>query len=251
MKNRRGQVSIFIVVGIVVVVAILGTIFFSERKAGVIRHTSLNPRDVVESCVRNVVKVSIKKMLKNGGEIFPSQAISYNGDEWNYLCFQTDFYQGCYNTHPMLESQIAQQIAQDTSVGVQTCFNSMKEDFQRRGFEVNGGGTSYSITLLPGYVEVHLRKNIKISGEGGTQSFDDFGIRVQSPLYRLVQIARIIVNSESQFCNFEYNGYMLLYPEYNIRRIDYDGSKMYELTDRKTGDEFKFAVRSCAFAPGI
>jgi len=44
---------------------------------------------------------------------------------------------------------------------------------------------------------------------------------------------------------------MLLYPKWDIRRIDYDDSKMYRLIDRKSGAELKFAVRSCAFAPGI
>jgi len=67
----------------------------------------------------------------------------------------------------------------------------------------------------------------------------------------LVRIARDVVNSESQYCNFEYNGYMLLYPKYDIRRIDYSDSKIYRLIDRLSGDEFRFAVRSCAFAPGI
>jgi len=69
--------------------------------------------------------------------------------------------------------------------------------------------------------------------------------------FDLVRVARVIVNSESQFCHFEYNGYMLLYPEYDIRRIDYQDSKIYRVIDRRTGSEFKFAVRSCAFAPGI
>jgi len=249
--RKRGQVTIFIIVGIVVVVAILGIFFLGNKKGKIIKHTNLNPRDVVEACVRDVVKNSTYKMMQNGGEIIPSQTISYDGEQWDYLCYQADFYQGCYNTHPMLQSQIASEIKQDTSVGVQTCFNSMKSDFERRGFKVSGGGTFYSINLLPGYVAVYLKKDIKISGEGGIQSFDNFGMRVSSPIYDLARIARIIVNSESQFCNFEYNGYMLLYPKYEIKRVDYDGSKIYQVIDRRSGDKFKFAVRSCAFAPGI
>jgi hypothetical protein len=40
---------------------------------------------------------------------------------------------------------------------------------------------------------------------------------------------------------------MLLFPEFNIRRIDFDGSKIYHVVDRSSGDTIKFAVRSCAF----
>ena len=217
----------------------------------VVRPSDLGPRNFVTSCIREVVSDSIDKMMRNGGEALASQAISYKGEEWNYLCYQADFYQGCYNIHPMLEMQIEREIERDTSVGVQGCFNAMREDFEDRGFDVSGGGTEYSVDLLPSYVAVDLKKYIEISDEAGTQAFDDFGLEIVSPIYDLVRVSREIVNSESQFCHFEYNGYMLLYPKYDIRRVDYQDSKMYRVIDRWTGDEFKFAVRSCAFAPGI
>jgi len=119
------------------------------------------------------------------------------------------------------------------------------------GFDVESGVMRFSVDLLPGYVKIDLLKQVDISGDTGTQSFEDFGVEVVSPIYNLVEVARDVVNSESQFCNFEYNGYMLLYPQYDIRRIDYVDSKIYRLIDRRSGDEFRFAVRSCAFAPGI
>jgi hypothetical protein len=185
-------------------------------------------------------------MLRNGGEILPSRAIAYQGEEWNYLCYQADYYQGCYNIHPMLEMQIEREIVTDTNRGVQDCFDMMRVDFEDRGFDVSGGATEYSVDLLPGYVEIDLTKKISVSRGGTAQSFEDFGVSILSPIYELVQIARDVVNSESQFCHFEYNGYMLLYPKYDIRRVDYFGSKIYRLIDRRSGAEFRFAVRSCA-----
>jgi len=249
--RKSGQVTIFIIVSILIVFSILALIFLMGQEGDAVVPSDLGPRDIVASCVRDVVEDSVAKILRNGGEILASQAISYGGEEWNYLCYQADYYQGCYNTHPMLELQIEREIEMDTGVGVQSCFNAMREDFEDRGFDVTGGSTAYSIDLLPGYVDVKLRKDIEISGPSGSQSFDDFAIEIVSPIYDLIRIARVIVNSESQFCNFEYNGYMLLYPEYDIRRVDYSDSKMYRVIDRRSGIEFKFAVRSCAFAPGV
>jgi len=127
----------------------------------------------------------------------------------------------------------------------------MKNDFEDRGFNVGGGAASYSIDLMPGYIEVNLEKRVEISRDGDSQVFEDFDSRIVSPIYELVRVARDVVNDESQFCNFEYNGYMLLYPEFDIRRIDYRNSKIYRLIDRRSENEFRFAVRSCAFAPGI
>jgi hypothetical protein len=249
--EKRGQVAIFIIIGIVIVVGVFALFFLIKGDGDILSPGGMGPREIVVGCVRDVVEESLDKMMMNGGEILASQAISYDGDEWNYLCYQADYYQGCYNTHPMLELQIENEIVRDTSTEVQSCFNAMRENFEDLGGEVSGGGTAYSIDLLPGYVEVNLRKDIQVSGIGGSQSFSDFDMEVMSPIYDLVRVTREIVNGESQFCNFEYNGYMLLYPEYDIRRIDYRDSKIYRVIDRRTGSEFKFAVRSCAFAPGI
>jgi hypothetical protein len=250
-KNNKAQVTIFIIVGAVIVVGILAVVLLAGKEPEVLRPSDLGPRDIVRSCVSDALSESIEKMLKNGGEISPSQAISYQGSEWNYLCYQADYYQGCYNTHPMLEMQIESEIRKDIQTDLLGCFNVMREDFENRGYDVSGGSHEYSIDLLPGNVRIDITKNIEISDESGTKKFDDFGFEVASPIYDLVRISREIVNGESQFCNFEYNGYMLLYPKYDIRRIDYRDSKIYRVIDRRTGAEFKFAVRSCAFAPGI
>jgi len=248
---NRGQVAIFIILGIVIVVGIvLMFLLMGEPDVGVA--SDLDPRDMVRDCVSDLVEISVEKMLANGGEVVASQAILYKGEEWNYLCYQADFYQGCYNIHPMLEMQIEKEIEKDTKGGVQECFDIMRAEFEARGFGVGGEATSYSVDLLPGYVEVSLSKKIDVSGEiGGSKSYENFGGRVMSPIYDLVRVAQDVVNSESQFCHFEYNGYMLLYPKFDIRRIDYMDSKIYRLIDRRSGKEFKFAVRSCAFAPGI
>ncbi len=250
LSSRKGQVTIFIIVGIVIVVGIIASIIFMGQ-ADIKTPADLGPKAFVDKCVRDVVEDSVNKMLRNGGEILPSQAIAYQGEEWNYLCYQADFYQGCYNIHPMLEMQIEREIVTDTKDAVQGCFNTMREDFENRGFDVGGGETVYSVDLLPGYVKINLVKNIDVSRDGASQNFKDFGTRVLSPIYDLVQVARDVVNSEAQFCHFEYNGYMLLYPKWDIRRIDYSDSKIYRLIDRRSGAEFRFAVRSCAFAPGI
>ncbi|MCD4770879.1 hypothetical protein K8R30_00505 [archaeon] len=248
--GTKGQVAIFFMVSIVIVAMILLS-FLLLGETGVDRADNLDPRTIVRGCVSDLVKDSVDKMMRNGGEAVPSQAILYEGEEWNYLCYQADFYQGCYNIHPMLELRIESEIKEDISGGVESCFDRMRESFRDEGFDVEIGVMSFSVDLLPGYVKVDLSRQVDISGDMGTQSSKDFGIEVVSPIYDLVSVARDVVNSESQFCNFEYNGYMLLYPRYDIRRIDYSGSKIYRLIDRRSGDEFRFAVRSCAFAPGI
>ncbi|MBU3923376.1 MAG: hypothetical protein KJ592_00505 [Nanoarchaeota archaeon] len=250
VEGRRAQVTIFIILGIVIVVGIIAAFYFI---GGVDLESpgSLNPKGVVDKCVQDVVGESVDKMLFNGGEIVPTQTIAYQGDDWNYLCYQADYYQGCYNIHPMLELQIEKEIVRDSAEGVEDCFDFMRRDFEERGYDVEVGASDYSVDLLPGFVEINLDKKVRVSKDGTSQEFDDFGTSKASAIYDLVGIAREVVNSEAQFCHFEYNGYMLLYPKYDIRRVDYMDSKIYRLIDRRSLEEFKFAVRSCALAPGV
>jgi len=221
------------------------------KRQGVDSPVDMGPKAFVGKCVRDAVEESIGRVLVGGGEVVPSHSIMYDGLEWNYLCYQADYYLTCYNLHPMLESEIEDEIRRDTMDDVQDCFDVMAVDFEDAGFDVSGGATNYSIDLLPGKVDINLEKDIEVVGDGVVQSFGDFDTSVLSPIYDLVRVVRAIVNSEAQYCYFEYNGYMLLYPKYDIRRVDYDDSKVYHVIDRRSGAEFRFAVRSCAFAPGI
>ena len=244
---KRGQVTIFIILGIVFVVSILGFFFLTDRADEFLAPSDLSPQDFVKVCIREAVEESIDKILLNGGEIEASKTILYNGEEWNYLCYINKSYYPCYDIHPMLELQIEKEIEEDIKDEIENCFDKMKKDFEDEGFDVDEGVMSYSIDLLPGYVAVNLKKNVELSGETGTRNFEDFGVEILSPIYNLVRIAREIVNGESEFCHFNYDTYTFIYPEYDIRRVDYDYSKIYRVIDRRSGSEFKFAVRSCAF----
>lgn len=248
--NKKAQVTIFIIVAILVVVGI-AMIFILKKSPDVKKPDNLNPRNYIDKCVRDAVDKSVDRVLFNGGEISPTRAIMWRGNKWNYLCYNADYYQTCYNIHPMLELQIENEISANTSVDVEKCFDEMKDSFQERGFDVDMGNTNYSVDLVPGSININLNKKIKLSKDGVSQAFEDFDSHIPSPIYELVQIARTIVNSESQYCYFEYNGYMLLYPKYDIRVNKYQDSKLYRVIDRRSGDEFKFAVRGCVIPPGI
>jgi hypothetical protein len=247
---KRGQVTIFVIVGVVVVVGILAIVIFIGD-FGVDSPVDLGPKAFVEKCVKDAVEESIEKILVGGGQVVPSFSIMYDGDEWNYLCYQPDYYSSCYNLYPMLESKVEAEVRRDTLDDVQNCFDTMAIDFEKSGFSVSGGAANYSIDLLPGKVEINLKKNIKLEKGDSVESFENFDTAILSSMYDLIRVVREILNAETQYCYFEYNGYMLLYPKYYIMRVDYDDSKIYRVIDRRSGAEFRFAVRSCAFAPGI
>lgn len=245
----RAQVTIFVILGVILVVGILAGIYFMGDKT-VKFPVESNPEQYVKKCVVEAVEDSVSNILLNGGRINPVQTIMYLGDEYNYLCYQADYYKPCINTHPALELIIEDEIKKDTEDEVQECFDAMKENLENLKFDVYGGATTYSVDLLPGEVKITLRKNIQIQKDA-EQSFDNFDTKINSPIYELIKVVREIVNSEAETCRVEYNGLMMAYPKYKIELMNYDFSKIYWVTDRPSGKMFRFAVRSCAFRPGI
>jgi len=78
--NKHAQVTIFIIVGVVIVVGILGSIIFMGQ-VDVETPADLGPQAFIDKCVRDVVEESVDKMLRNGGEILATRAIAYQGEE--------------------------------------------------------------------------------------------------------------------------------------------------------------------------
>ncbi|MFA5061133.1 MAG: hypothetical protein WC494_02370 [Candidatus Pacearchaeota archaeon] len=248
--KKKGQVTIFIILAVVIVVAVI-FLFFFLREPESSTTEEVSPKSFIQRCAEDLVIESVEIILKNGGKILPEQTIQYEGENYTYLCYQEDYYLPCYNLYPLLQEGIENEIKENSKGKVQNCFNLMKEDYESRGFSISGGATNFSINLFPNSIKINLEKDVEITDKDISQKFEDFSFEIASPLYELINIAREIVNSESQYCYFEYNGYMLLHPEYKIWRIDYDGTKIYKIVDRNTGKEFKFAERGCVSPPGI
>jgi hypothetical protein len=247
--NDRGQMTIFIIVGILIVVGVvLAFLLFGDYE--ITGGKDLSPRQFVSKCVREAVEPSVSAVLAGGGRVNTTFYKMYGGEKHNYLCYRQGLYLPCINTHSILKRLVEQEIELDSMGRVQSCFDSLERDFENKGYAISGGALNYSIDLVPGKVLIQVGKDVAISREGDSESFSDFDSSLISPLYDLIMVAREITSQESRFCNFEYNGFMMLYPRFDIRRIDHDDDKIYKLFERQSGKEFKFAVRGCVLPAG-
>jgi hypothetical protein len=248
--NKKAQVTLFVIFSILIVTGIIA-LFLLRGNIETSSLIEINPTKEIQDCARESVQNQLQKVLQNGGRDTPRDYINYSGEKYNYLCYQADFYQGCYNTHPMLEYITESEIRFNTLESIQNCFNNVRQDLEEKGYSVGGGSTNYSIDILLNKIRVTLEKKISISKGNSLQEFQDFSFEILSSASELIGFAREIVNTESQYCTSEYNGLMLLYPSIEIKKINYDNSKIYFLKNRKTQEQFKFAVRGCVFPPGI
>lgn len=251
--GKKGQVTLFIVLGLILVVTIvvMSLLLTSESEPESNTPEILGPRQFIEKCVADAIEETVDKILIGGGELNPDFVVRYNKTNYTYLCYQADNYKSCYNLNPMLKSTATLELKKDTEDKVAKCFDIMEEDFKERNYDISGDAMSYELELFPGEIRVELKKEMTISKDGASQSFENFNIRIYSQLYDLMRIAKEIVNGEAKTCYFEHNGYMLLYPDYKIKMKVFEDSKLYSVSNRNFNKEFKFAVRGCARPVGF
>jgi hypothetical protein len=251
MNEKRGQVTPLIMISVLVVMVIILLFFYFGRNIETDVPPSSAPRASIEKCVSDSVQLSINSALDYGGVVVPRLAVSYNNHSYNYLCYIDEYYKKCYNYYPMLNLVAEEEIRKDSFDLVDECFDVLLEDFESRGFNVEGESLDYNVEIVPGSVRLRVKKDITVTKGGSVDKFENFDMKIPSDLYELLNIARKVVNSEAKYCYFENNGFMILYPSYNMTRVDYYENKIYEVQNRKTKEILKFAIRSCAYAPGF
>ncbi|MGC9309934.1 MAG: hypothetical protein ACP5D2_04550 [Candidatus Nanoarchaeia archaeon] len=245
--SKKGQVTIFIIIAILIVAAIVAFFLLYTQQESEEAGLQLE----IESCVRDVVDKSVDKVLAGAGMVSPVHFKLYQGGEYNYLCYQENYYHTCINQYPLLRRTAEEEILDNSLSGIRNCIDNELQEVRDNGYDVDEGSLDVDVHVIPREVEIEISKQIDISKGDFSQSFNKFDIKLLSPLYELIHIAQEVVNQESEFCNFEYNGFMLLYPKYKINRFVYDESRLYRIEDRQSGKVIKFAVRSCAFPPGL
>jgi hypothetical protein len=249
-KMKRGQVTIFIVLGIIIVAGIFAAVFLRQDLLSIFGK-NVEPKSQIQDCVGEALEPSMNLVLENAGDLEPILTKMYNGSKYNYLCYQANDYIPCINTHPMIKTTVEDSLIEDTYDDVEQCFTKLRDDLENRGYTIKEGDLTYSIELVPGNVKVNIQKKLDIKKEDSSQSFEDFSFEILSQMYGLFNMAREVVNQESQYCSFDYNGFMMLYPEYRITRVNYDNSLIYTAINEKSNEKIKFAIRSCTFPAGM
>lgn len=250
INTKKGQVTIFIIVAIVIVIAIVALFIFREDLVKVLGK-EINVQDEIQSCVEESISSAIPQIIANAADPNPQKSIRYRGVNYTYICYQENDYLPCYNTHPLMKKTITELIKEETKEEIATCFLSVLEDASAKGYTIKEGSLDYSIKLVPGSVIVTVKKDIDLTLEESSQSYNDFSFEIDSNLFELMSLTSEIVNYESQYCEFDYHNYMIIYPEYSIQRVIYDSSKIYSLEYIDSKEKIKFAVRGCVVPPGI
>ena len=247
--NQRGQITIFIILGLILVVGFL-IVFLLVNPPEIQVVDENNPDAFIESCTREAVEEAIDILSNNGGDISPKGFIQFNGTDISYLCFSYHHYYPCINQRPLLIEYIEDEITNYITPKIHECFSDLQLRLSGR-YDVETSGMDVTTTLQSEQVTVVIDKRFKMSREGDSRDITQFRMNLVHPIYNLAEISMEIVNQESTFCNFDELGFMIMNPKYDITKfITGDSDIIYRVEDYRTDEYFRFALRSCTFPPG-
>jgi hypothetical protein len=249
--KRKGQIAIWIIIALIIMVAI-AIIFVFQEKLSLVKQDEFSPQRYMRQCIEDNVDTAIKQMLPQGGFIDPEHYKLYNGTKVAYLCYNQGYFAPCITQHPIYLTEMENEINVYAEPKVSACYDALKLEMEKRNAVVTYGPLNVNSTLIPGKAVLTVNRSASIILDQNAQNFDSFSVESRSKLYDLGRVAIEIGNQEAQYCYFDYLGYMLLHQEIEISKdLVSDDTKIYTLKDTQTEEKLRIAIKGCSIPAGL
>jgi hypothetical protein len=251
MERKRGQVTIFIIIAIVIVGLGVAIYALYPRISNVFGGAQQSPEEFIRVCMEDSIRQTIDTLSSQGGSIEPERYFTYNENPIEYLCYTNENYKTCVVQQPLLKNHVESEIESNIKGDAEKCFDDLQSTFESRGYTVDLVKGDLRAELLPKRVNVVFENELTLTKGGDTQRYEEFNVVLNNNLYELISIANSIIEWEATYGEADVRTYMGFYPDLKAEKnLRDDGTKIYTLTDRNTGNKFQFASRSLVFPPG-
>ncbi len=254
-RGRKGQVTVFIIIALLIIAAVLIILFLAGKPA--VEVVSMeDPAAFIRECTGDAVNDATAIMFAQGGYIEePKKYKLYENNKVAFLCYNKNYYEPCINIEPFYIEKLESEIKTYTEPKIKECFFTLKKELEKRNYDVSMNELKMSIQLVPDNVKVEINNTLKMTKNEEKKEFEKFDSVVKSSMYNVGRIAVDIAQQEAEFCNFEYLGYMLMHPNFEIKKNSIGGNEdfsvIYTIKDRAYDDELNIAIRGCAIPTGI
>lgn len=242
--KKKGQVTIFIIIAVLVVAfGVLIYMLAPGIRTGITGETK-NPEQFIQTCLEDEIKDSVKTLSLQGGSIEPEHYFTYNNIDIEYLCYINEPFRLCIIQQPLLKNNIEGEIERDIEGVVDNCFNALRENYEDSGYGVDLQMGSTRVELLPKRIVTSFTHVLTLT-KGETETHDAFRIVLNNNLYELISITKSIIEWEAIEGEADPRLYMMYYPDLKVEKTPRDdGTNIYVLTDRNSGNKFQFTSRS-------
>lgn len=254
-KHKRGQVTIFIIIAILVVAMVV--LFFMFRgKVGEKAPTipeAINPNSFLKTCMEDIVEETAEILSMQGGYMENPLSINFqfkNERPWDisYLCYTSQVFTPCNVIQPLLINHIESEIKKEISGEMSLCFNDLAESYRDKGYTVTQKYTDFETDLVEDKLVVELLDSALTTTKADqTTRQQKFKMEFPTKLHGTLLVANEIISQQATYCSFSELGYMAIHPYYNILPPQFapNSTWIYTVTHETTNEKFRFAIRSC------
>lgn len=248
MRNKRGQLTLFVIIALVLVIGLL--IVLLKPKLVFPPSQEFSPESSLRNCIEPTLKENLGIITKQGGYIKPEGVVEYKGEKIKYLCYTAENYKTCVVQQPMIKEQVEKELSSALNKKAEDCIQNLKTEYEKRGYIVSSGKVKSNTVINPGSIDVVFNTPMVIT-KGSTNSYNGFRVTLNSGLYDLLLTSLSIIDYESTYGDSETTLYLRYYPNLKIEKVKLsEGSKVYTLTNVITNESFRFASRSLSWPPG-
>jgi hypothetical protein len=245
--KKRGQISIFVIVAIVVVGIIVLIFAFPNLNVFV---SDVNPSSFLRECVKGEIDNNLGILSKQGGYLNPENYVMYQGNRIQYLCYTSESYLPCKVQQPLLVKHVEDELKRKIKPRAQECVQELKAKYESQGYSVRTTPGDVTVSIAPGSIIVDFLSPMSVTKES-SQTFERFAVAIDSEMYDLLSTATNIIQFESTLGDSETTVYLNYYPDLRIDKTKRNGDTIYKLSNVVTGDEFTFASRSLVWPQGF
>jgi hypothetical protein len=241
--SKRGQVTIFIIIAIVIVAGIL-IYSFSIKPHSAGKNT---PRLGFENCVSKALEDKVEELAETGGYRGEFASFRYLNTEVPYFCYTGKDLELCTIQNPAPKKLFEEQLRREVIPDVESCYDSSILSLKLQGYNVEKGDVDVTLDINSKSIDINLKAPTTVEGS----TFEEFSYSFSSNIYETLILATEILNTEITVGEVDILDYIYIYPNLIVRRLVQDeGSVVYIIEDKNSETKFQFAVRNLYFPPG-
>ena len=242
--------TIFVILGILIVVAGVLIYLFVPGIKSTLTGVNENPNVYLQNCLEDDLINNVQTISLQGGNLNPENSYLYEDSNLSYLCYTSDYYENCVVQEPFIKEHIEDELTTVLKPKVTECINSMKESYEKKGYTVSISSGTSKVMILPEKTVLQINQSLSMIKKD-SKNYDQFNVVLNNNLYEVLGVVRSIIDYESTLGQAETTELMSLYRDLKVEKLKQtDGTKVYVITNKPTGDVFQFATRSQVFPPG-
>lgn len=243
MFYRRGQLTLFVILAIVLVAVVIVYLFLESPELLFEDGGEID----FESCLLDATRSAVREISLTGGEADPEFYYMYQDERLPYFCYTSSAYQTCVVQKPMVLSDFESELSDYLLPKVEECYDSSIDSLIAKGYNVTKGEVRLNLSVVPGEVYVDVFVPTTVEGK----HFKDFMISMDSQIYGVLMIASSIVQSEATYGDASTSEIMYYYPSFVVDKIKRgDSTTVYIIRDKGSDVSFQFASRSLVWPAG-